>query len=1327
MLDDGILSGLTKLRTLSLDHLGLRCLPAIPSKVKDEALQLDDDMTSERTRASYPSCSTAGRLPEAPTHVTVASASSTSATLSWTLPSGTWSSVDVRWRSLTTDDEPASEWSSKNITRASVTQATVTAMTASTTYQFEVRVNDATRKGVWSRRVSLPSGRGPGVGPSDAAAVVVSPTAVTVDEDGGTATYTVKLATQPSADVTVTPTSSDSTAATATGALTFTNTNWNVAQSVTVTGVNNHSGGSRTATISHTVAGGDYASVSAPSVAVTVSDDDNAAVVIASTAVTVDEDGGTATYTVKLATQPSADVTVTPTSDTTTAATVSGALTFTTTNWNNAQTVTVTGVDDRPRRRRRRHEVARLLFSVVNSTAGGGYANVSAPLVTVFVTDNNKGVLVSIDAAVVEEDAGTFTYTVNLAAQPSASVTVTPTSSDSTIATVSGALTFTTASWNTAQEVTITGVDDDIDNTGDSRSATISHTVAGGGYASVTAPSVAVTVSDDDSTPSPAVCDRTAKVRDAFVAAVSGKTACAQISAHDLAALTTLNLSNQSLTALTADDFNGLAGLETLRLHEKQIASLPSGIFDEAASLTTLELDDNRLASLPSGVFDNNTKLTTLQLYHNLLTSLPAGAFDNNTKLTSLSLGDNRLASLPVGVFDNNAKLTKLYLHGNELTTVAAGTFTNNTALTELALGYNRFSTLPASLFSANAELVGLYLGGSWYYPALGWVTLPGYYNGESLVLPDAVFSGLTKLKYLSLDDVGLQCLPVIPASVRQLKLDEDLSSDRTRASYPSCSSDSLLPAPVTGLATPTANATSATLSWTLPAGTWNGVDVRWRSVGSNDAVSAWSPASVAGSATQTTITLPSSGQSASSDVADTNGLPGTHSNAVAQTGSTAYQFEVRVNSADHKGVWSRRVSVPAGVGPGVAPVDDTAQQPPRRGSNNDGNNGGSPTGSTGGGRSGAARPERLSGADRWATAAAVSNKLVELLEAVDPTTGTRQQVATVIVASGQAFPDALTAAALSRVLRAPVLLTSQRRLEQPVRAFIARHRPATAVIVGGPRCCVRRRRGSAAGHERDRHRGAPRRHRQIRDGCQGGRGSGRSGSAVRHGQADRDRHHRAQLSRRTCRRPAGLPRTAPDPAHRARPAARPDPRLARRLGRQARCGHRRHQGSQRRRARRAAPPGPHGRASQRHRPRRHLRHRRPQADLAGRRQRLLPQGCHRPRHRLGVPRRPRSSSPARPLRRPAAAHQPQRRAAVPCRVLRRRPARTRLRPAPCHHHRRPLRSAHRALQQTPGRPPPLTPASAPAELREQRGAGAGRRSRAAPGRRQGCCPRSAS
>ena len=64
-------------------------------------------------------------------------------------------------------------------------------------------------------------------------------------------------------------------------------------------------------------------------------------------------------------------------------------------------------------------------------------------------------------------------------------------------------LTFDADDWNTAQTVTVTAVDDDLDNAGNARTATITHTVSASGtdYASVTADPVTVTVTDDDAAP----------------------------------------------------------------------------------------------------------------------------------------------------------------------------------------------------------------------------------------------------------------------------------------------------------------------------------------------------------------------------------------------------------------------------------------------------------------------------------------------------------------------------------------------------------------------------------------------------------------------------------------------------------------------------------------------------------------------------------------------------------------------------------------------------------------------------------------------------------
>ena len=87
--------------------------------------------------------------------------------------------------------------------------------------------------------------------------VTFSESAVTVMEPAGTTTYTVVYNAAPTADVTMTVTSSHPTinAMVSPASLTFTTTNWNVAQTVTVTAVDDDVDHvpNRMATIAHVV------------------------------------------------------------------------------------------------------------------------------------------------------------------------------------------------------------------------------------------------------------------------------------------------------------------------------------------------------------------------------------------------------------------------------------------------------------------------------------------------------------------------------------------------------------------------------------------------------------------------------------------------------------------------------------------------------------------------------------------------------------------------------------------------------------------------------------------------------------------------------------------------------------------------------------------------------------------------------------------------------------------------------------------------------------------------------------------------------------------
>lgn len=192
---------------------------------------------------------------------------------------------------------------------------------------------------------------------NETAGVTVQPlTGLVTNEGGGTATFTIVLNTAPTANVTIGLSSSDATEGSVPASVVFTPANWSTPQTVTVTGVDdNQIDGPVAYTIitANTVSSdSNYSNLTVLDVAVTNDDNDVAAINVTPTSgLITTEAGGTATFTIVLATQPTANVLFDLTSSNTSEGSVNpGTITFTPANWNLPQTVTLTGqldfVDD---------------------------------------------------------------------------------------------------------------------------------------------------------------------------------------------------------------------------------------------------------------------------------------------------------------------------------------------------------------------------------------------------------------------------------------------------------------------------------------------------------------------------------------------------------------------------------------------------------------------------------------------------------------------------------------------------------------------------------------------------------------------------------------------------------------------------------------------------------------------------------------------------------------------------------------------------------------------------------------------------------------------
>ncbi len=175
----------------------------------------------------------------------------------------------------------------------------------------------------------------------DVQSIVLSSTSLSVAE-GGSGSVGVSLAFDPVTPLTVTAASSDGAAATAAPtSLTFTSANYAQAQSLTIAGIQDSDTRDESVTIDLVGSGTPGASI-----AVSVQDDDTQSLVLSTHAIALGE-GGSKTFTVRLAFDPVTPVSVTlVSSDAGAAAVLPGSITFDSSNWAVARTLTVSAPQD---------------------------------------------------------------------------------------------------------------------------------------------------------------------------------------------------------------------------------------------------------------------------------------------------------------------------------------------------------------------------------------------------------------------------------------------------------------------------------------------------------------------------------------------------------------------------------------------------------------------------------------------------------------------------------------------------------------------------------------------------------------------------------------------------------------------------------------------------------------------------------------------------------------------------------------------------------------------------------------------------------------------
>ena len=217
---------------------------------------------------------------------------------------------------------------------------------------------------------------------NDMAAFVISSNAASFPENSGSTTsMTVKLQAQPTADVKVAVASSDTTELDVTSSknLTFTKDNWNTPQTVNVKVIDdNMADGTQTAYVKFTASSTDakFNGITGQSAKYTIIDNEAPSVVLTASPLTIYQSSPTATASIVLGVQPATNVSVSLCASKPEFLSFSNSsVSFTTTNWNVPQKVTLTANFEKV-------ASASSTVSIIGMANGGVYAGIKSNQVT---------------------------------------------------------------------------------------------------------------------------------------------------------------------------------------------------------------------------------------------------------------------------------------------------------------------------------------------------------------------------------------------------------------------------------------------------------------------------------------------------------------------------------------------------------------------------------------------------------------------------------------------------------------------------------------------------------------------------------------------------------------------------------------------------------------------------------------------------------------------------------------------------------------------------------------------------------------------------------
>ncbi|MCL4859476.1 MAG: HYR domain-containing protein, partial [Caldilineaceae bacterium] len=310
-------------------------------------------------------------------------------------------------------------------------------------------------------------------------------------------------------------------------------------------------------------------------------------VLVTPTTVNVAEGGATATYQVVLTLQPTANVTIQIATDGQTTVSPT-SLTFTPANWETAQTVTVTAVDDGVA-----EGVHTSAISHSAESLDAGYDGIAIATVTATIADNDAPAVMGLPTTLnISEPNITGAFRITLATPPQAPVTVNLSTSNPGQCTVPVNVTLNGGNWQTGVSVTVTPVNNSLDEGTQTCTVQGVASSADAAYNGLLLNPITVTVADDDVAALTVV--KTASVQFATV----GDTVVYQVRVTNSGsvALNTLTAVDSRLGALTLDRTSLLPGQVAVatRSYVVQASDLP-GPLQSSVAVAAMSAGGNRV------------------------------------------------------------------------------------------------------------------------------------------------------------------------------------------------------------------------------------------------------------------------------------------------------------------------------------------------------------------------------------------------------------------------------------------------------------------------------------------------------------------------------------------------------------------------------------------------------------------------------------------------------------------------------------------------------------------------------------------------------------